>query len=107
MNVGADWGLLNDVGLFSPDVRVQLRTNDGANLYVTSIGHQQTNGLVNAHTTFETGSGAYYWLNNVVGISLLIPHVEEGYIAVEVYQVSRGCMIKRGFNVTNLSKVAP
>ena len=85
--IGGDWGLTNAAGVFSPDVRVQIRTTDGANIVVTANGYIQTSGVAHVHVSFETGSQDYYWLNYVVGISILTYFPSQGSATADVYQL--------------------
>lgn len=68
LNLGADWGLTDpQTGIFSPDTRYQLQTNDGANIYIQTSGSLQPDATVHLRLIFETGDKKYYWLNNVIG----------------------------------------
>lgn len=68
LNLGADWGLTDpQTGIFAPDTRYQLRTDDGANIYVQTSGSMQPDKNVHLRAVFETGDKAYYWLNNIIG----------------------------------------
>ncbi|KAK1753263.1 hypothetical protein QBC47DRAFT_305028 [Echria macrotheca] len=62
--IGADWGLSTPQGYYYSDMRAQIRTMDGANIYVQMAGLMQGNdGLIYMRTTFQTGSKDYWWLN--------------------------------------------
>ena len=65
---------------FSPDAKYVLQTSDNANILVTAQGHAP-----HEHLTFETGSDAYKWLNNVVAVAVA-QQVATG-IASDVWQV--------------------
>jgi len=102
---GGDWALFRADGTMSLDVRLTLRTHDGALVQMTYGGRWTTPpelraAMADAKTRhqidpagyyfrtnplFETGAEAYGWLNDVVcvGIGYLI----EGGIAYKVAQV--------------------
>jgi hypothetical protein len=84
---GGDWVLLRDDGASSLDVRITLRTEDGALIYVTYGGVSTMSPEVRARiiagevvnpseyyfrTTprFETASEKYAWLNKVVAVGV-------------------------------------
>lgn len=61
-------------GIYAPDTRYQFLTSDAANIFVRSTGSQvPLLGEIHLRFVFETGSVQYYWLNNVIGESLLLP----------------------------------
>lgn len=86
MNVGADWSLTDAKGTFSPDTRYQLKTNDGANIFITTNGPGQTDGTSHLRVVFETGSATYWWLNNIVAVGIL-RSVGSG-VAIDVFQLN-------------------
>ncbi|KAI1880757.1 hypothetical protein JX265_000997 [Neoarthrinium moseri] len=93
LNLGADWGWTdahdpNEPGrtTFHPDTRYQLRTADGANIFVQTEGPAQADGTIHLREKFETGSPAYYWLNNVVAVGVL--RSGDGYVVIDTWQVS-------------------
>ncbi|RAH42620.1 DUF3237 domain-containing protein [Aspergillus brunneoviolaceus CBS 621.78] len=68
LDVGADWGLVDPAtGIFSADTRYNLRTDDGADIFIQTSGPKSPSGQLHLRLVFETGSRKYYWLNNVVG----------------------------------------
>ncbi|OKP10869.1 UPF0311 protein [Penicillium subrubescens] len=72
MNVGADWGLVDPrTNIFSADTRYNLRTDDGADIYIQTSGPQVPDGHLHLRLVFETGSPKYYWLNNIVGMTTM------------------------------------
>ena len=103
---GGDWALFRADGSMSLDVRLTLKTSDGALLYMTYGGRWVTpphlreqisdpakRHLVDAaqyyfrtNPLFETGSPKYAWLNDIVcvGSGYLI----EGGIAYKVFKLS-------------------
>ncbi|KAK2055722.1 hypothetical protein LY76DRAFT_519897 [Colletotrichum caudatum] len=81
LDLGADWGLTDQKGVFHPDTRYNLKTNDGANIYIQTSGSAQPNGKIYLRQIFETGSEEYYWLNNVVSVGVLTSG--EGSVTIE------------------------
>ena len=97
-----DWALLGADGFARLDVRGQLRTDDGAVVYVSYAGLLELNEAVQAalaggsteygqqyfRTTprFETGDERYLWLNTAVfvGQGRLMP----GAVEYEIYRVT-------------------
>ncbi len=65
---------------FSPDAKYVLQTSDNANILVTAQGHAP-----HEHLTFETGSDAYKWINNVVAVAVA-QQVATGIVS-DVWQV--------------------
>ncbi|MFC5179784.1 DUF3237 domain-containing protein [Actinomadura harenae] len=102
---GGDWALFRPDGTMLLDVRLTLRTDDGALLYMTYGGRYTTPPELRAamadtrerhlvdpsryyfrtNCLFETGAETYAWLNDTVcvGSGYLI----EGGIAYKVFQV--------------------
>ncbi|KAJ5352751.1 hypothetical protein N7541_003565 [Penicillium brevicompactum] len=71
-NVGADWGLTDPrTNIFSADTRYNLRTDDGADIFIQTAGPKAPDGHLHLRLIFETGSPKYYWLNNVLAIGVL------------------------------------
>ncbi|KAL5000586.1 hypothetical protein BDV10DRAFT_35916 [Aspergillus recurvatus] len=78
LDVGADWGIVDPkTGIFSADTRYNLRTNDGADIFIQTSGPEAPSGNLHLRMVFETGHPDYYWLNNVVAIGELTS-VERG-----------------------------
>lgn len=68
LDVGADWGTTDPrTNVFSADTRYNLRTNDGANIFIRTEGPKSPSGQLHLRLIFETGSEKYYWMNNIVG----------------------------------------
>lgn len=87
LNLGADWGLVGNDGIFSADTRYHLQTNDGANIFIRTSGPGQANGKIHLRIVFEAASaGAYGWLNNVVAVGVLTPG--EGWVAIDTYELT-------------------
>jgi len=70
----ADWLTILDNGKFSLDVRCSLRTDDGADIYVTYTGYGTPgdDGTASIRTSprFETGDERYAWLNGLFCVAL-------------------------------------
>jgi Protein of unknown function (DUF3237) len=62
--IGADFFGVDAAGNVSPDAAYVLQTDDGANILVRAKGHAPVE-----HTSFQTGSEKYTWLNTVVGVA--------------------------------------
>ncbi|KAE8374207.1 hypothetical protein BDV26DRAFT_296206 [Aspergillus bertholletiae] len=72
LDVGADWGLTDpQSNVFSADTRYNLRTHDGANIFIRTSGPKSPSGQLHLRLIFETGSEKYYWLNNILAIGIL------------------------------------
>ena len=72
-NLGADWGLTDNKGVFNADTRYHLKSNDTnpANIFIQTSGPAQKDGSIHLRMIFETGDDRYYWLNNVVAVGVL------------------------------------
>ena len=70
----ADWPLVRADGTLVLDVRANLRTDDGADIYVTysGIGIPREGGGHDIRTAprFQTGDERYAWLNNVQAVGI-------------------------------------
>jgi hypothetical protein len=83
---GADWATIDSEGVGHLDVRLTLRTDDGAHIYVQYYGVLVFNEKVNASLAggkaadfgdahfitqprFETGDERYKWLNRIVAVA--------------------------------------
>lgn len=101
---GGDWALVREDGTIVLDVRLTLRTHDGALIHMTYGGrivtppeHREamddranrhlvdpSNYYIRTNPLFETGSERYSWLNDIVAVGY--GYLIEGGIA---YRVSR------------------
>ena len=81
---GGDWWVMRADGTASLDVRLNLRTDDGAEIYVSYLGYL-VDGAIKISPRFETGDERYSWLNNafVVGVGEAI----DGGVRYELYVV--------------------
>lgn len=102
---GGDWALFRPDGAMSLDVRLTLRTDDGALVHMTYGGRWIMPQELKAHVAdpvkraalnpgsyyfrtnplFETGSERYAWLNDIVCIGK--GYLVEGAIAYKVFAV--------------------
>jgi hypothetical protein len=80
LDLGADWGLIDNKGIFNPDTRYHLQTDDGENIFIQTAGSQQSDGLIYLRGMYETGSQKYFWLNYVTAVGLLHSGVNWVYI---------------------------
>lgn len=72
LNLGADWGLVDNNGTFSADTRYGLNTTDGTHLYLRTSGPQQADGDLFLRIKIETSVvSKYAWLNDVVAVGVL------------------------------------
>ncbi|KAK3322634.1 hypothetical protein B0H66DRAFT_473336 [Apodospora peruviana] len=86
LNLGADWGLIDNNGTFSADTRYQLQTDDGAHIFIRTSGPAQPDGHLHLRIVFETGSAKYYWLNNIVAVGILT--TGDGFVAIDAWQLT-------------------
>lgn len=69
-----DWLTIRPDGSFALDVRLSLRTDDGADIYVSyiGIGTRGDDGapVIKTSPRFETGDERYEWLNNTFCVAI-------------------------------------
>ena len=69
-----DWLTILANGSFALDVRFSLKTDDGADIYVTYTGFGTPNGdgtaSIRTAPRFETGDERYAWLNNLFTVAI-------------------------------------
>jgi len=69
-----DWVTMLGGGAFALDVRFSMRTDDGADVYVsyTGFAHPNDDGTASVRTAprFETGDERYAWLNGLFCVAL-------------------------------------
>lgn len=85
---GGDWLTIRDDGSMSLDVRLALRTDDGADIYVSYVGVGTTvDGVASIRTSprFETGDERYAWLNSVFAVGL--GHRTDDGVRYDIYQI--------------------
>ena len=85
----ADWLTLSEDGqLGSLDVRLTLKTDDGAYIYVEYGGRSNmASGLIATAPTFQTGHEKYKWLNSVQAVAAGQVNLEEGHLVYRLYEV--------------------
>ena len=67
----ADWAVARADGSLRLDVRLLLRTDDGADIYMSYSGIGLDGGArLRTAPTFETGDERYAWLNQVQGVAI-------------------------------------
>jgi len=85
----ADWPLVRADGTIVLDVRANMRTDDGADIFVTysGIGVPREGGGHDIRTAplFQTGDERYAWLNNVQGVG--IGGTIDGGVEYQIYAV--------------------
>lgn len=70
---GGDWLTILEGGSFALDVRFSLRTDDGADIYVTYTGfgtRTEDGASIRTAPRFETGDERYAWLNNLFTVAV-------------------------------------
>lgn len=87
-NDAADWATFSEDGkLAALDVRLTLKTDDGAYIYVEYTGRMNAEtGLIAVAPTFETGSEKYAWLNGVQAVSAGQVDTETGLLVYTMYE---------------------
>jgi hypothetical protein len=82
-----DWPLVRADGSLVLDVRANMRTDDGADIYVTyyGIGTPREGGGYDIRTAplFQTGDERYAWLNNVQAVG--IGRTTDGGVEYDIY----------------------
>jgi hypothetical protein len=85
---GADWLTYLPDGLALVDVRLHLRTDDGADLLVRYGGRSDLEaGHITTSVLFETGDAEYAWLNRIMAVGRGRSDVAAGRVAYDVYEV--------------------
>ncbi|MFK7974590.1 MAG: DUF3237 domain-containing protein [Halioglobus sp.] len=87
-NDAADWATFSEDGsLAALDVRLTLKTDDGAYIYVEYTGRMNAEtGLIAVAPTFETGSEKYAWLNGMQAVSAGQVDTETGLLIYTMYE---------------------
>ncbi|KAI8630093.1 hypothetical protein F5Y19DRAFT_484013 [Xylariaceae sp. FL1651] len=86
LDLGADWGVTDNNGTFNADTRYNVRTDDGANIFLQTSGPTQADGHIHLRMIFETGSTKYGWLNNIVAVGILT--AGNGYVHIDGWQLT-------------------
>ena len=85
---GGDWVTLRKDKTFRADVRLTLRTDDGAIILMTFSGigvPEHGHYTVRIAPQFETGDERYHWLNNIQAIGMSAGRRPDQSIAYDVY----------------------
>ncbi|GAA1027747.1 MULTISPECIES: DUF3237 domain-containing protein [Amycolatopsis] len=83
---GGDWAVFRPDGTMTLDVRLALRTHDGALLHLTYRGRRTSSGTYfRTNPLFETGAEQYAWLNDVVGVGS--GYLVDGGVAYRIAEV--------------------
>ena len=86
---GGDWVVMRPDGSMKLDVRLVLRTDDDAVIFMTysGIGHRSADGTTTVRTAplFETGDERYGWINGIQGVAL--GTTGEGTVTYDVYSL--------------------
>ena len=86
---GGDWPLVRADGTLVLDVRANVRTDDGADIYITycGIGVPGADGSYSIRTAplFQTGDERYAWLNNVQAVG--IGRTTDAGVEYDIYAV--------------------
>lgn len=64
-----DWAILDARGVVTLDVRLVLKTDDGALIFAAYRGRAVVGGAVFAAPTYDTGDRRYLWLNTVQAVA--------------------------------------
>ncbi len=84
---GGDWAVVRPDGSMRLDVRVLLRTDDGADILMTYLGVGGPGGLRTA-PLFETGDERYAWLNDVQAVATGVVADDLSSVTYDVYEVA-------------------
>ncbi|MEE4192791.1 MAG: DUF3237 domain-containing protein [Halieaceae bacterium] len=87
-NDAADWATLSEEGtLAALDVRVTLKTDDGALIYVEYGGRMDmTTGFLTTAPTFQTSAERYLWLNRVQAVAAGEINPDTGELVYTMYE---------------------
>ncbi|KAH8900787.1 hypothetical protein GQ53DRAFT_815643 [Thozetella sp. PMI_491] len=88
-SMGGDWSLWTaNETVINADIRLTLKTHDGAYIQVFETGVSQSDGTLHLRATYETGSKKYYWLNSVVAVAILkILSMDDGTLTYDAWQL--------------------
>ena len=87
-NDAADWLTVSDNGkLGALDVRLTLKTDDDAFIYVEYCGRMDMEaGIIVTAPTFQTGSSQYSWLNRIQAVAAGSVNLETGVLTYSLYE---------------------
>jgi len=80
---GGDWVTMRSTGVGQLDVRLTMRTDDNAIVYMDYRGIVDKDLVARAAPLFQTGDERYAWLNDVQGIAF--GAAASGEVTYEVY----------------------
>ena len=81
--IGGDWGIYNTANtVFSPDAKIVLETNDGANILMSGRGRSPYFAV-----EFETGNENYSWMNAIQALGTI--EAGENNLTARIFQVSK------------------
>jgi hypothetical protein len=80
---GGDWVTMRATGVGSLDVRLTMRTDDDAVIYMEYTGLIGEDRIARVAPLFQTGDERYAWLNDIQGVALGSP--APGEVTYEVY----------------------
>ncbi|MGB4137393.1 MAG: DUF3237 domain-containing protein [Microbacterium sp.] len=88
----ADWLTIGPDGTAIPDVRMALKTDDGAFLYLTYQGRGDASGGIDGATmytalTFEAADPRYTWLNTALFVGKGSIDLAAGIVAYDLFEV--------------------
>lgn len=84
----ADWALIRPDGVIEVDVRISLKTDDGAMVYLSYNGNldpQRGEWPVLSMMRFETGDQRYAWLNRICAVGK--GQVGDGVVRYEIFEM--------------------
>ncbi|KAI8933439.1 hypothetical protein NX059_010053 [Plenodomus lindquistii] len=89
LNLGADWRLTDANGKIRPDARYNIRTDDGVDIFVQTIGLPAgPDGRTMLRGQFETAqNGSYAWLNDVAAVGVL-RRIGTTSVFIDMWEVS-------------------
>ncbi|KAJ2983355.1 hypothetical protein NQ176_g750 [Zarea fungicola] len=82
---GGDWGVMSTKGIFYPDVRYNLKTHDGVDIYIQTSGAVQPDTRALLRGIYETGDPKYEWLNSIVATGVM--KQSEHYVLIDMWQM--------------------
>ena len=87
-NDAADWATFSDDGKIAAlDVRLTLKTDDGAFIYIEYAGRMDVEkGLLATAPTFQTGSAKYSWMNGIQAVAAGAVDMESGLLTYTIYE---------------------
>jgi hypothetical protein len=73
-------------GIYNPDTRYGLMTDDGVPIYVQTTGPSKSDGSIHQRIIFEVSrNSSYAWLNEIVAVGIV--NVGASSISVDAWQL--------------------